>query len=79
MELIWTGGWRNEDLPGLDVKRSGTRREELLLLKSWNSCGVPPGDSGLGSVEVTEMLMMPKKTKTNADLLRALPQLFPGD
>ncbi|MGI6551787.1 MAG: transcription termination factor Rho [Clostridia bacterium] len=68
--------------PALDVKRSGTRREELLLSKEelelmWNFRRVT---SGLGSVEVTEMLIdAMKKTKTNADLLRALPQLFPGD
>ena len=50
-------------------------KEELELM--WNFRRVT---SGLGSVEVTEMLIdAMKKTKTNADLLRALPQLFPGD
>ena len=67
--------------PALDVKRSGTRREELLLSKEelelmWNFRRVT---SGLGSVEVTEMLIdAMKKTKTNADLLRALPSCFRG-
>lgn len=66
--------------PAIDVKRSGTRREEMLLSKEelelmWhfrretNNCS---------NNEVTEMLIDSlKKTKTNKDLLRALPQLFP--
>lgn len=66
--------------PAIDVKRSGTRREELLLSKEeielmWNFRKVT---NTLGNVEVTEMLIDAlKKTKTNRDLLRALPKLFP--
>ncbi|MBC7345822.1 MAG: transcription termination factor Rho, partial [Clostridia bacterium] len=66
--------------PALDVKRSGTRREELLLSKEelelmWNFRRIT---AGLGPVEVMEMLIdAMNKTKTNHDLLRALPQLFP--
>ena len=65
--------------PAIDVKRSGTRREEKLLSKEelelvWNFRNVT---HNAGPVEVTEMLIdAMKKTKTNQDLLRALPQLF---
>lgn len=68
--------------PAIDVKRSGTRREELLLSKEelelmWNLRRVT---NTMGPVEVTEMLIdAMQKTKTNADLLRALPQLFPRE
>ncbi|KKM10975.1 transcription termination factor Rho [Clostridiales bacterium PH28_bin88] len=67
--------------PALEVKRSGTRREELLLSKEelelmWHFRRIT---NALGPVEVTEMLMdAMKKTKTNKDLLRALPKLFPS-
>ncbi len=67
--------------PALDVKRSGTRREELLLSKEelelmWHFRRLT---HGMGSAEVTEMLLdAMHKTKTNADLLRALPKLFPA-
>lgn len=67
--------------PAIDVKRSGTRREELLLSKDeleliWNFRKLT---SNMGTLEVTEMLIEAlKKTATNADLLRALPQLFPA-
>jgi len=66
--------------PAIDVKRSGTRREELLLTKEelelmWH---FRRETNNLSNVEVTEMLIDSlKKTKTNSDLLRALPQLFP--
>lgn len=66
--------------PAIDVKRSGTRREDLLLTKEeielmWHFRRI---SASLSSVEVTEMLMEAMdKTKTNADLLRALPKLFP--
>jgi len=67
--------------PAVDVKRSGTRREELLLSKveldlMWNFRKV---SNHLSNQEVAEMLTDGlKKTDTNQDLLRALPQLFPG-
>lgn len=66
--------------PAIDVKRSGTRREELLLSKEeleliWNFRRVA---NNMGNVEVMEMLLQAmKKTSTNADLLRALPHFFP--
>jgi len=65
--------------PAIDVKRSGTRREENLLSKEelelvWNFRNIT---HSMGVVEVAEMLIdAMKKTKTNKDLLRALPQLF---
>ncbi|GAW93792.1 transcription termination factor Rho [Calderihabitans maritimus] len=68
--------------PAIDVKRSGTRREELLLSKEelelmWHFRRVT---NSLSNNEVTEMLIDAlNKTKTNADLLRALPQLFPSN
>ncbi|MGI9862973.1 transcription termination factor Rho [Moorella naiadis] len=68
--------------PAIDVKRSGTRREELLLSREeldlvWNFRRV---SSGMGPVEVAEaMLDAMKKTKSNQDLLRALPALFPRE
>jgi transcription termination factor Rho len=66
--------------PAIDVKRSGTRREEMLLSKEeldlmWH---FRRETNHLSNVEVTEMLIDSlKKTKTNSDLLRALPKLFP--
>ncbi len=66
--------------PAIDVKRSGTRREDLLLNKEeielmWHFRRIT---ASMNSGEVTEMLIDALgKTKTNADLLRALPQLFP--
>ncbi|MGI6678041.1 MAG: transcription termination factor Rho [Dehalobacterium sp.] len=66
--------------PAIDVKRSGTRREDLLLSKEelelmWHFRRI---SASMNSVEVTEMLIdAMDKTKTNKDLLRALPQLFP--
>ncbi|MGI6685634.1 MAG: transcription termination factor Rho [Bacillota bacterium] len=66
--------------PAIDVKRSGTRREELLLTKEeidlmWHFRKI---SASMNSIEVTEMLIdAMDKTKTNADLLRALPKLFP--
>lgn len=67
--------------PAVDVKRSGTRREDLLLSKEelelmWHFRKV---SNNMGTSEVTEMLIDGlKKTKTNQDLLRAMPKLFPG-
>jgi len=66
--------------PAIDVKRSGTRREELLLSPEelelvWNFRRV---SNNLNSVEVTEVLIdAMKKTRRNQDLIRALPALFP--
>jgi len=65
--------------PAIDVKRSGTRREELLLSKEemelvWNFRRT---FANYGTSECIEMLIdAMKKTKANSDLLRALPQLF---
>ena len=64
--------------PAIDIKRSGTRREEKLLTKEeldliWNLRKITHS----GSVDLTEMLIdAMEKTKTNQDLLRAAPQLF---
>ncbi|HHW07116.1 MAG TPA: transcription termination factor Rho [Clostridia bacterium] len=66
--------------PAIDVKRSGTRREELLLSREeldliWHFRRVT---SNMNNVEVMEMLIdAMKKTRTNADLIRALPHFFP--
>lgn len=65
--------------PAIDVKRSGTRREELLLSKEelelvWNFRRM---FASYGTSEIIEMLIdAMQKTKANRDLLRALPQLF---
>lgn len=67
--------------PAIDVKKSGTRREDLLLNKEeielmWNFRRIT---ASMNNAEVTEMLIDAlEKTKTNADLLRALPSLFPS-
>jgi len=68
--------------PAIDVKRSGTRREELLLSKEelelmWH---FRRATNSLGLVEVTEMLNDAlRKTRSNRDLLRAFPKLFPPE
>ncbi len=65
--------------PAIDVRRSGTRREESLLSKEelelvWN---FRKTFSSYGTSDVSEMLIdAMKKTKGNNDLLRALPELF---
>lgn len=65
--------------PAIDVKRSGTRREEMLLSKEelelvWNFRRM---FAAYGASEAIEMLIdAMSKTRSNADLLRALPQLF---
>jgi len=67
--------------PAIDVKRSGTRREDLLLSKEeielmWHFRRIT---ASMNSIEVTEMLIdAMDKTRTNTDLLRALPKLFPA-
>ncbi|MBC7346777.1 MAG: transcription termination factor Rho [Clostridia bacterium] len=66
--------------PAIDVKRSGTRREEALLKPEelelmWH---FRRETNALGPVEVTEMLIDAlRKTRSNQDLLRALPHFFP--
>jgi transcription termination factor Rho len=65
--------------PAVDVKRSGTRREDLLLSSEelelvWNFRKLY---GSYGTAEILEMLVdAMKKTSANKDLLRALPQLF---
>jgi transcription termination factor Rho len=65
--------------PAIDIKRSGTRREEMLLSKDeldlvWNFRRM---FSSYGTSDILEMLIdAMKKTKENSDLLRAIPQLF---
>ncbi|MGF7183961.1 transcription termination factor Rho [Desulfitispora alkaliphila] len=67
--------------PAVDVKRSGTRKEELLLSKEelelmWHFRKETVRNM---PTEVAEMLIDGlKKTKTNQDLLRALPKIFPA-
>jgi len=67
--------------PAIDVKRSGTRREELLLSKEeldliWNFRRL---GANMSNVEVMELLIdAMKKTKTNADLLKIMPHFFPS-
>lgn len=66
--------------PAIDVKRSGTRREDKLLSKEeldlvWNLRRLTTQSSG--SLDLTEMLIdAMEKTKTNQDLIRVGPQLF---
>lgn len=68
--------------PAIDVKRSGTRREELLLSKEqlelmWQFRKMT---NSMSSVEVTEMLIDAlQKTKSNKQLLQILPQFFPTE
>lgn len=68
--------------PAIDVKKSGTRREELLLSKEelelvWNFRKIT---HNMIAPEVTEMLLEAiGKTKTNADMLRVLPHFFPEE
>lgn len=65
--------------PAVDVKRSGTRKEELLLTEEelslmWH---FRKATHLMHSGEVAEMLSgAMKKTETNADLLQTLPQIF---
>jgi len=65
--------------PAIDVKRSGTRKEELLLSKEelavvWQ---FRKTFSNTDTAEVTEMLIDAlQKIKTNKDLVRAWPQFF---
>ena len=81
MELVLDRRLANRRIfPAIDVKASGTRREDLLLSEEelelmWNFRRVT---ASMNSNEVTEMLIDALiKTKDNATLIRALPQLFP--
>lgn len=65
--------------PAIDVKRSGTRKEELLLSAeemelTWN---LRNAFSDYSPVETMQMILdTMKKTKSNKDLLRAAPLVF---
>jgi len=65
--------------PAIDLKRSGTRREELLFSAEemelmWN---LRNAFSDYNSVETMQMMIdSMKKTKSNEDLLRAAPIIF---
>ncbi|MGE5404492.1 MAG: transcription termination factor Rho [Candidatus Saccharibacteria bacterium] len=65
--------------PAIDLKRSGTRKEELLMSKeelelNWNLRRM---FANYQTVETMEMMMDTlRKTKSNADLLRAAPLVF---
>lgn len=67
--------------PAIDLKRSGTRKEELILTEdemklTWN---LRKTFSQYNTIESMEMMMNTmKKTKSNDDLLRAAPLVF-GD
>ena len=65
--------------PAIDLKRSGTRKEELLFNADemelmWNLRNT---FSDYNSVETMQMMIdTMKKTKSNEDLLRAAPIIF---
>lgn len=65
--------------PAIDIKRSGTRKEELLLSPeemelTWN---LRNAFSDYNQVETMQMILdTMKKTKSNKDLLRAAPLVF---
>lgn len=67
--------------PAIDLKRSGTRKEELILSEdelklTWN---LRKTFSQYNTIETMEMMINTmKKTKSNDDLLRAAPVVF-GD
>ncbi|MDO4539814.1 MAG: transcription termination factor Rho [Syntrophomonadaceae bacterium] len=67
--------------PAIDLKRSGTRKEELLFSEEemdlmWN---MRNQFSELNSVDTMQMMLdTMKKTKSNEDLLRAAPHVFSG-
>ena len=81
MELILDRSLAEKRIfPAIDIKRSGTRKEELLLsedeLKIVWYCRkqlFPRNDNA----ETADMLIKSlKRTTTNADLIRAWPQMF---
>lgn len=65
--------------PAIDLKRSGTRKEELILSEdelklTWN---LRKTFSQYNTIETMEMMINTmKKTKSNEDLLRAAPVVF---
>lgn len=65
--------------PAIDLKRSGTRKEELLFSPeemelTWN---LRKTFSDYSPVETMQMMIdTMKKTKSNKDLLRAAPLVF---
>ena len=65
--------------PAIDVKRSGTRREELLLSEeelelNWNLRNAFSEYSPVETMQLISDTM--RKTKSNKDLLRAAPVVF---
>ncbi len=89
-EFKGTGNWElvldrrlaeRRIFPAIDLKRSGTRKEELLMTKgelelNWNLRRIFANYQTVETMEVmTDTL---RKTKSNADLLRAAPVIF-GD
>lgn len=65
--------------PAIDIKRSGTRKEELLLTDeemelTWNLRNAFDEYTPVESMQM--MIDTMKKTKSNADLLRAAPIVF---
>jgi len=65
--------------PAIDLKRSGTRKEELLMTKeelelNWNLRRM---FANYGTVETMEVMIETlRKTKSNGDLLRVAPIIF---
>jgi len=65
--------------PAIDLKRSGTRKEELLMTKeelelNWNLRRM---FANYGTVETMEVMVETlRKTKSNGDLLRVAPIVF---
>lgn len=65
--------------PAIDLKRSGTRKEELLMSKeelelNWNLRRMFANYQTVETMEI--MIDTLRKTKSNADLLRAAPFVF---
>ena len=87
-EFKGTGNWElvldrrlseRRIFPAIDLKRSGTRKEELLMTKeelelNWNLRRMFANYQTVETMEVmTETL---RKTKSNGDLLRVAPIVF---
>lgn len=65
--------------PAIDLKRSGTRKEELLMTKddlelNWNLRRIFANYQTVETMEIMSDTL--RKTKSNADLLRAAPHFF---